>query len=70
MTCPPSHPGFEPGGLGHPRGYAAWLSFPHFLELPLFEKGLWSRDTRAYKIFQEQLKQDERQQEKIWKKEA
>ena len=26
VTFPPSRPGFEPGGLGHPKGYARLAS--------------------------------------------
>src|SRR5262245_47794190 len=34
MTSPPSLPGLQPGGLGHPRGYAACPLFPHNFKLP------------------------------------
>src|SRR5215813_6154414 len=40
MTGPPSRPGFEPGGLGHPRGYAAQLTFTHNFKLPRIFPGL------------------------------
>ena len=38
MTCPPALPRLQPGGLYHPRGYAARLWFPHFLKLPRISK--------------------------------
>jgi transposase len=38
IAVPPFCAGRPPGGCGYPRGYTAFLLFPHFLVIPLREK--------------------------------